>query len=218
MGDGAAQGTDGQHRRRRVLLQSAQALAARLQRLGAAPMNPQRWRKVVIVASLAATIAFVWANAVGQQDDAFLMTAAGHEERSRETAKRLFEFVERQFDSYKDAKPIEVTVLEEVWEDGRPPSFIHQAKFALFEAAYYLVAGGSRTLASLTTRSAAFKLPAGIKMGQTKNQVLHALGPPTAISKNALLYQLGGEATHEVFFTFDQDHLVKVSWTYGAAA
>jgi hypothetical protein len=168
-------------------------------------------------AALALTMAFAQASAAEQQDDAFHVTAACDEERSRETARKLFEFMQRQFDPYRNTKPLEVKVLEETWADGRPPSFIHQAKFATFEAAYYLVPGGKRALQSLTTRSASFKLPAGIAMGQSETQVLHALGPPTAISTNAVLYEIGGEAIHDVLFTFEHGHLVQVSWAYGAA-
>ena len=167
--------------------------------------------------SLALTMAFSQASVAGQQDDALLVTTACDEERSQATATKLFEFVERQFDPYRNAKPLEVTVLEEAWDDDRPPTFVHQAKFATFEATYYLTPGGKRALQSLTTSSASFKLPAGVKMGQSKIQVLHALGPPTAIGTNSVLYQIGGEAIHDVFFNFARGHLVQVSWAYGAA-
>lgn len=172
---------------------------------------------MVTGALLALMMAVPQASAAEQQDDALIVTSACDEERSRATATKLFEFVERQFDPYRNAKPLEVKVLEEAWEDARPPSFVHQAKFATFEATYYLLPGGKRALLSLTTNSAAFQLPAGVKLGQSKNQVLHALGPPTAISTNSLLYQIGGEAIHDVFFNFERGHLVQIGWAYGAA-
>jgi len=172
---------------------------------------------VVIGAALALAMAFAQASAAEQQDDALHESSACDEERSREIATRLFEFIERQFDPYRNANPLEVKILEEAWDDGRPPSFIHQAKFATFEVTYYLMPSGKRSLQSLTTRSASFKLPAGIKMGQSKVQVLHALGPPTAISKNGVLYEIGGEAIDDVFLTFEHEHLVQVNWAYGAA-
>lgn len=173
----------------------------------------------LVVASAALTLAMVsvCANAAEQKDDALRVTFACDIERSRVTATKLFEFVEREFDAYRDANPLEVEVLEEAWDDGRSPSFIHQAKFATFEAAYHLEPSSKRSLEWLTTRSAVFKLPLGIKMGQSKSQVLRALGPPTAVSTNSVLYQIGGEAIHDVIFTFKRGRLVEVSWAYGAA-
>jgi len=175
-------------------------------------------RPIVMMGALVAlTMAASQASAAEQQDDALRVTSACDEALSRATATKLFEFVERQFDPYRNAKPVEVKVLEEAWDDDRPPSFVHQAKFATFEATYYLAPGGKRALQSLTTSSASFKLPAGVKLGQSEVQVLRALGPPTAISRNSVLYEVGGEAIHEVFFNFKSGHLTQVSWAYGAA-
>lgn len=163
-------------------------------------------------ALLALTLAASQSRAAGQQDDALLVTSVCDEEVSRATATKLFAFVERQFDPYRNAQPLEVKVLDEAWDDDRPPSFVHQAKFATFEATYYLAPGGKRALQSLTTSSASFKLPAGVKLGQSKMQVVHALGPPSAISMNSVLYEIGGEAIHEVLFNFKSGHLAQVSW------
>lgn len=173
-------------------------------------------RMVVASAALALAMTSVCANAAEQKDDALRVTSACDIDRSRVTATKLFEFVERQFDEYRDVDPLEVEVLEEAWDDGRSPSFIHHAKFAIFEAAYRLKPSSKRALERLTTRSVAFKLPSGIKMGQSKSQVLHALGPPTAISTNSVLYEIGGEAIRDVIFIFKRGSLVEVSWAYGA--
>lgn len=182
------------------------------------PFPKLRPRSIAVTCvALALTMVLACENAVAQQDDAFRVTSECDEALSRVTATKLFEFMERKFDPYRNAQPREVRVIEEKWGDNRPISFIHQAKFATFDADYYLVAGGQRLLRSLTTRSTSFNLPAGIRMGQSKSQVMHVLGPPTYISRNAVLYQIGGEAIHDVIFIFARDNLVQVDWAYGAA-
>ncbi|WAC74380.1 hypothetical protein OU995_06585 [Roseateles sp. SL47] len=180
-------------------------------------LQAPHWQRVVVGVWLMAAMAFAQAATSKQQDDALFVTSPREEARSRETAARLFKFAAQQFSRYADVMPLKVTVQEESWDDGRPPSFIHQGKFATFEAGYYLVAGEERVLQWLVTRSASFKLPSGIRMGQSQRQVLKALGPPTAMSKNSLLFEIGGEAIHEVFFNFSHDRLVEVSWAYGVA-
>ena len=172
---------------------------------------------MVMGGSMALTMALPHSGAAEPQANPLLVTSACDEERSRATAKKLFEFAERQFDPYRKAKPLEVKVIEEMWDDDRPPSFVHEAKFATFSATYHLMPGGERALQSLTTSSASFKLPAGVEMGQSKVQVLHALGPPTAISSNSVLYEIGGEVISDVLLNFERGHLVQVDWEYGAA-
>lgn len=172
---------------------------------------------VAMGGSLALAMALAHSGAAKPQADPLLVTSACDEERSRATAKTLFEFAERQFDPYRTAQPLEVKVIQETQYLDRSPSFVHEAKFATFAASYHLLPDGTRALRSLTTSSASFKLPAGVKIGQSKVQVLHALGPPTAMSSSSVLYEIGGEAISEVFLNFERGRLVQVRWEYGAA-
>lgn len=174
-----------------------------------------RWA-IVLSAALTPTMAFSQSCADQQQDNASVATVVCDTERARATAIKLFEFAERRFDRVRNAKPLEVKILEEHWEED-PPTFVHEARFATFAATFYLENGGKRRLQSLTASAPAFKLPEGLKWGQSLTQVLRVLGPPSAVNEDSALYQIIGEAYDEVFFTFQRDRLVRVAWVYGRA-
>jgi hypothetical protein len=70
------------------------------------------------IVALCAGLATTMAVATEPQDDPLIATSACDDELSRNTARKLFAFVERQFDAYRNAKPLEVKVIEESWEDS----------------------------------------------------------------------------------------------------
>lgn len=155
--------------------------------------------------------------AVQVGEDPLLVTAICDEAKSRETALKLFGYVEKHFAKFKNVKPLKEQVsVEKLYDDG-PEAEFHDATFNTFQANFIREPNGKRTLTGLSTKSAAFRLPWGLKLGQTMEQVRQILGPPSAVNTKALLYEIGGEAISDIFFNFENGRLVEVSWNYGMA-
>lgn len=146
-----------------------------------------------------------------------MTTAACDETRASETARVLFAHVEHAFDQYRKVQPLTDRVSVEAAPDGAPDIRTHDASFPAFRATFMVDADGGRRLLALSTRDRKFRLPNGIRLGRSKAQVQATLGPPTAISRSLVLYEVGGEALSDVFFRFRHDHLIEVSWAYGQA-
>lgn len=151
------------------------------------------------------------------RDDPFLVTSACDETKAKLTAQKLFKYVDWYFDKYRKVDPIKDKVsMESLYEEG-PKVEMHEATFKTFRASFIQERNGKRVLTGIPTRSKAFVLPFRIMLGQSMTQLQTVLGPPTAISSNSILYQMGGEALSDVFFQFEADRLVEVTWSYGMA-
>jgi hypothetical protein len=175
---------------------------------------PRRLALSLATASLLLTSA---ADAHPRREDALVTTAACDEAKASETARALFEHVEHAFDQYRKVRPLTDRVSVEASPDGGPEIRTHDAAFPAFRATFMVDADGSRRLLALSTRARTFHLPDGVRLGQSKAQLQAALGPPTAISRSLVLYQIGGEALSDVLFRFQHDRLTEVSWAYGQA-
>lgn len=148
-------------------------------------------------------------------EDPLITTVTCDEAKSRATAIRLFDYSNKLFAKYKKVKPHkeEVSVGKMYEEDAE----FHDATFDTFQADFILEPNGDRSPLALSSKSAKLKLPWGLKFAQSMEQVRKILGPPSAINSNTLLYQIRGEAISEVFFNFDGNRLVEVTWSYGWA-
>ena len=147
--------------------------------------------------------------------DPLITTVTCDEAKSRATATRLFDYSNKLFAKYKKVKPLKekVSVGKMYEEDAE----FHDATFDTFQTDFILEPNGDRSPLTLSSKSAKLKLPWGLKFAQSMEQVLKILGPPSAINSNTLLYQISGEAISEVFFNFDDNRLVEVTWSYGWA-
>lgn len=151
------------------------------------------------------------------EEDPLRVTALCHEKKSRATAMRLLEFSRAKFAQFKHVQPrTEQVSLEKPFEDG-PDAEFHTAAFNTFRADYIREPGGSRTLVAMSTKSTAFKLPFGLRLGQSMEQVRKMLGPPSFLNSRILGYEVGGEAISEVLFYFDANKLIEVGWSFGMA-
>lgn len=156
------------------------------------------------------------AKATPVDEDYLRVTAICDEAKSSTTALELFAYSNKYFARYKTVKPLKDQVsVGKLYDDDGPDAEFHDATFDTFHAKFILEPNGYRNLFSIATRSSAFKLPRGLKFGQSMDQVRKILGPPSAVSSTSLLYQTGGEALSDVFFNFEGGKLVEVSWNYG---
>jgi len=157
------------------------------------------------------------AQAADLKEDPLSVTAACDDAKSRVTTIRLLDYVDRIFSRHSRVKPMhDLVTVDRVDEDG-PEVEMHEAVFKTFRASFEIGNDGQRILWVLTTRSRQFPLPFGIEFGQTMAQVQRQLGPPTALSSDAILYSTGGEAISDVYFRFEGNRLAEVSWNHGMA-
>ncbi|MQA19356.1 hypothetical protein [Rugamonas rivuli] len=159
---------------------------------------------------LASTVSAGQAN-----EDSLIATAICDEAKSRATAIKLFDYSNKLFAKYKKVKPRneQISVGKMYEEDAE----FHDATFDTFQATFILEPNGDKNLLTLSSKSAKFKLPWGLRFAQSMEQVRKILGPPSAINSNTLLYQITGEAISEVFFNFERNKLIEVNWSYGWA-
>lgn len=154
---------------------------------------------------------------VQPKEDPLMVTAICDEAKSRATALKLFAYANTHFAKFKNVTPLKEQVsIEAPYDDGAEAEF-HNATFKTFQANFIREPNGNKALIGLSTKSTAFRLPWGLKLGQTMEQVRKILGPPTAVNTKALLYEVGGEAISDIFFNFESGRLVEVSWNYGIA-
>lgn len=150
-------------------------------------------------------------------EDALIVTSICDDAKSRITAIKLFDYSNKYFVKFKKVKPLKDQVsVAKIYEDG-PDAEFHDATYDTFQANYILEPDGDRNLIALSTKSTRFKLPWGLKLSQSMEQVRKILGPPTAINSKILLYEISGEAISDVYFRFEANKLVEVSWSYGWA-
>ena len=62
--------------------------------------------------------------------------------------------------------------------------------------------------------SPSFKLPCGLKVGQSQVKVKAILGTPTYIQDESYTYATGGDQNGEVIFKFKRGKLRNVTWKY----
>lgn len=146
------------------------------------------------------------------------MTAICDAAKSRATAIKLFDYSNKQFAKFKSLKALKDQIsVEKVYEGEGPDAEFHDTTYDSFRANFILESSGDRNLITLSTKSSKFKLPWGLKLSQSMEQVRKILGPPTAINSKTLLYEITGEAISDVYFYFEADKLVEVNWSYGWA-
>lgn len=155
--------------------------------------------------------------AVQAGEDPLMKTAICDDTKSRATALKLFDYVDKYFAKLKNLKPLKEQIsVEKFYKDSSDAEF-HDATFDTFQVNFIREPNGEITLTALSTKSAGFRLPSGLKIGQTMKQVRRILGPPTFINSNSLLYETGGETNSDVLFYFDSNKLVEVRWSFGMA-
>ncbi|XLZ68043.1 hypothetical protein ABT364_15995 [Massilia sp. SR12] len=155
--------------------------------------------------------------ALQAKEDPLMVTAICDEHKSRATALRLLDFSRARFSQFNHVPPrTEQVSREKLFEDG-PDAEFHAATFNTFRADFIREPNGNRTLVAMSTKSPAFKLPFGLKLGQSMEQVRKILGPPSFINSKIVGYEVGGEAISDVLFYFEANNLVEVAWSFGMA-
>ncbi len=174
--------------------------------------------RVHFLLMVAALLLYAAPISVAQADeDPLKVTAICDVAKSRATAIKLFDYSNKYFARFKKVKILKDQIsIEKIYEDG-PDAEFHDATFDTFQANFILEPNGDRNLITLSTKSSKFKLPSGLKLSQTMEQVRTILGPPSAVNSETLLYEITGEAISGVYFYFEADKLVEVNWSYGWA-
>lgn len=97
--------------------------------------------------------------------------------------------------------------------DGSKIDF-YNTEFKSFQASFFRYKNGTPMPFELSTTSASFKLPCGLKVGQSETKVRANLGEPTYVQSGDWVYATGGEQNGEVTFTFKREKLSRVAWKY----
>lgn len=136
------------------------------------------------------------------------------EGRDSVKASNLFAYIEPCWDMVRNKKPLStsVSLVEDPQGDGTTIDF-HNVKFKTFRAQFYREPDGTIQTAALSTSSTSFKLPWGLKFGQSKTQVHAVLGKPTQSDSKAFVYTVSGTQS-SVMFYFKRDGLAEVTWEY----
>jgi hypothetical protein len=144
-----------------------------------------------------------------------LQTASNDEERSRSVARFLITYIEPYWDIVKTTKPLRdsVSLADDPSADGSKLEF-HDVEFKTFKAGFFRYADGSLLPSELSTTSAKFKLPCGLKIGQSQKYVSEVVGAPTYVQSNFFVYGTGGDQNGEVILEFRRKKLWRVSWGY----
>jgi hypothetical protein len=165
---------------------------------------------VSVVANEAATASP--ANAIR---NSCLQTSANDEERSRSVARFLITYIESYWDIAERAKPLRDSVsLEDDPSANGSKLEYHNAEFKTFKAGFFKYTDGTLLPSELSTTSAKFQLPCGVKLGQSQRYVSAVLGAPTYVRSNSFVYATGGDQNGEVNLEFRRKKLWRVSWGY----
>lgn len=135
--------------------------------------------------------------------------------RASSMARELIAYVERYWDIAVTEKPDKVaeSIVDDPSGDGRKIAF-YNTKFKSFQAGFFRYKNGTPMPFELSTTSASFKLPCGLKVGQSKTKVRPPLVEPTSVQPGNWVYATGGEENGEVTFTFKREKLSRVAWKY----
>jgi hypothetical protein len=134
---------------------------------------------------------------------------------SRSTAHQLINYVEQHWEIAIREKPdrISVSVVDDPSGDGTKIDF-YRAQFKNFQADFYRYPNGTPMPSELSTTSPSFKLPCGLRMGQSKAKVKAAIGSPTYTQAESFIYATGGDQNGEVILRFTHGKLRYVAWQY----
>lgn len=144
-----------------------------------------------------------------------LKTPSNEEEPSRSVARFLFADLEQYWTIAETEKPLRdsVSLAADPSADGSRLAF-HDVQVETFQAGFYSYPDGSILVSSFSTTSANFKLPCGLKIGQSQKHVRERLGWPTYVQSNAFIYGTGGDQNGEVILEFSRKKLRRVTWQY----
>jgi hypothetical protein len=147
--------------------------------------------------------------------DLCLKIPANQEDRSKSVARFLITYVEPYWEIAKTTKPLRdsVSLEEDPSADGTKLEF-HNVEFKTFQADFYRYTDGAVLPSSLSTLSARFKLPCGLKIGQSQKEVSEIVGAPTYVQSNFFIYATGGDQNAEVSLEFKRKKLWRVGWHY----
>lgn len=142
-------------------------------------------------------------------------TSANEEERSRSVARFLITYVEPYWDIVERSKPLRdsVSLEDDPSADGSKLAY-HDAEFKTFKAGFFKYSDGSLLPSELSTTSAEFKLPCGLRIGQSQTDVSAVLGAPTYVQPNSFVYATRGDQNGEVILEFRRKKLWRVSWGF----
>jgi hypothetical protein len=142
-------------------------------------------------------------------------STADDEDPSRSTARILIAYVDRNWDLAKTTKPLResVSLEDDPSADGTKLEY-HDAHFRTFEVGFFRYPDGTLLPASMSTSSPKFRLPCGLKLGQSPKQVSQTLGTPTYAQSSTWIYATGGDQNGEVALQFRRNRLQRVSWAY----
>lgn len=142
-------------------------------------------------------------------------TLSDRDDSSRSTARALITYVEQYWDIAVTGKPdsISVSVVDDPSGDGGTINF-YSVRFRNFNAGFYRYPDGTPMPSELSTTSPSFKLPCGLKVGQSPVKVKFILGTPTYVQAESYIYATGGDQNGEVIFKFKQGKLRNVTWKY----
>lgn len=144
-----------------------------------------------------------------------LKMPSNEEERSRAVARFLITYAEQSWDIAETTKPLRdaVSLEDDPSGDGTKLEF-HDDQFETFHAGFFRYPDGSWLPSSLSTTSAKFRLPCGLKIGQSKMHVSEIVGAPTYVQSDSFIYATGGDQNGEVILEFRRNILWRVVWAY----
>lgn len=152
------------------------------------------------------------ANSIGNN---CLQTSANEEEGSRSVARFLITYIEPYWKIAERAKPRRDSVsLEDDPSDNGSNLAYHDTEFSTFKAGFFKYSDGSLLPSQLSTTSAKFKLPCGLRIGQSRRYISAVLGAPTYERPSFSVYATGGDQNGEVNLEFRRERLWRVSWEY----
>lgn len=134
---------------------------------------------------------------------------------SRSTALHLINYVEQHWEIAIREKPdrVSVSVVDDPSGDGTKIDF-YRAQFKNFHADFYRYPDGTPMPSELSTMSPTFKLPCGLRMGQSQAKVKATIGSPTDTPAESFIYATGGDQNGEVILKFTHGKLRYVAWQY----
>lgn len=167
----------------------------------------------LVFATLSANISFA---ASGEQNSLNCnSTSVQDDDPSRSVARSLMTQAQPywRIATTKTADRILISRVDDPSGNGGEIDF-YKVQFKRFEAGFYRASDGSVIPYELSTTMRSFKLPCGLRMGQSRKAVIGVLGAPTFSHPDAFVYVTGGDLNGEVTLKFENGRLHQVTWQY----
>ncbi len=133
---------------------------------------------------------------------------------SWKVSARMFRFAEKYFVTIREKAISDDKEIVEPQAPGEERSEWHTVKYRTFQLVYIQHENGARSLIELSTNSKGFKLPFGLKLGESREQIIRQLGQPSAASSSMIVYsqEFGDGVSADVELLFEKGFLTDVDW------